>query len=725
MNTKAVLAAAASAAVCVASAAMTVTTNETVVTVDATSTSTLSDALLSPDVTRLVKTGTGRLQFYPNAASTYTGGTLVSAGQLRIKRADAVGTGDIEIADGAQLIVDGDVTLANKVRFQGDSSYAASLSGSTRLTLKSIAAASYLGSVRLGRDGNGADSCCRLSLTDGDSEPIGRFNLSGAIDFWIDGGTVKAGDGAKSPFFSCRTTDTPAVNVSTAGFTFDASSGADVTFGQPLVFSKETVTNVLENVYPENYSFEQSGGWNFSKNSSSEQGKICSNGSDFDKGEDGDWGTTNGLKYAMVRRYTTLSSINGVTISTPGLWRVAGEVGCRPLQSYSLDIETSIIVDDKTVGTIPAVTKKEDRHGFKRFETPPFLLEAGPHSLALSLSNSNSSRSLNFDVLHFERVEIENVVGPFEKSGKGRLRIENLDYDGALTVSDGELALASPSLGGTAQVASGACLALQTQGGADLGSAAVSVASGGTLAFSSLGENLISNGSFEADGAKTNIVNTQPSKWSIKKTQSTSHNDSGSGLQGNGGNVSAGGPTTPSGSVTAYLREYTKLSQNVTVPTNGTYRISWLQSCRTSFSSFGIPLTLAVDGVAAAEPAAFTSSYPYTPLYADVELEAGSHDISFTTGAQTSTSDGAMVFVDDVQVRKIGESGAVSGGAISLASGAEIRLDCLDKVRVESLKVDGVEVNGGKVKLRRAGVTVSGTGDIFVGEQTGSVILFR
>ena len=432
MNTKAVLAAAASAAVCVASAAMTVTTNETVVTVDVTtSTSTMSDALLSPDVTRLVKTGTGILQFYPNAASTYTGGTLVSAGQLRIKRADAVGTGDIEIAAGAQLIVDGDVTLENKVKFQGDSSYAASLSKSTRLTLKSIAAASYLGPVRLGRDSNGAASCCRLSLTDGDSEPIGWFNLSGAIDFWIDGGTVKAGDGAKSPFFSCRTTDNPAVNVSTAGFMFDASSGADVTFGQPLVFSKETVTNVLENAYPANYSFETSGGWTFSANGhGSESSSIQNNSSAFAKAKAGDvvWGTTNGTRFAVVRRNATLTSDAGVTISTPGLWRVAGEVGCRPDDSFSLNLITSIIVDGETVGTIPAVTKTADKHGFKRFETPPFQLAAGNHTLVLSVSdNSYGSASLNFDVLHFERVEVENVVGPFEKSGKGRLRIENLD----------------------------------------------------------------------------------------------------------------------------------------------------------------------------------------------------------------------------------------------------------------------------------------------------------
>ncbi len=50
--------------------------------------------------------------------------------------------------------------------------------------------------------------------------------------------------------------------------------------------------------------------------------------------------------------------------------------------------------------------------------------------------------------------------------------------------------------------------------------------------------------------------------------------------------------------------------------------------------------------------------------------------LAFATGAPTtSVSTGSMVFVDDVQVRSIGESGEVSGGTLNLSSGAEIVLD--------------------------------------------------
>jgi autotransporter-associated beta strand protein len=66
---------------------------------------TVTDAVTRSGVMRLVKRGAGRLVV--DRANTYTGGTVVEAGELVIRHLGAVGSGGIEVRDGARLTIDG------------------------------------------------------------------------------------------------------------------------------------------------------------------------------------------------------------------------------------------------------------------------------------------------------------------------------------------------------------------------------------------------------------------------------------------------------------------------------------------------------------------------------------------------------------------------------------------------------------------------------------------
>jgi autotransporter-associated beta strand protein len=65
----------------------------------------------------LVKAGTGAVQL--NVANSYTGGTFINSGRLRITGSATLGTGAINIASGAQLYFDRGATFANPINLSG------------------------------------------------------------------------------------------------------------------------------------------------------------------------------------------------------------------------------------------------------------------------------------------------------------------------------------------------------------------------------------------------------------------------------------------------------------------------------------------------------------------------------------------------------------------------------------------------------------------------------
>jgi len=318
-----------------------------------------------------------------------------------------------------------------------------------------------------------------------------------------------------------------------------------------------------------------------------------------------------------------------------------------------------------------------------------------------------------------ERVEITPVSAGLAKTGAGRLTLTGITEGVPVAVSAGTLAFEGAALtGATVTVANGATLALKA--GSLAADTKVDVAAGGTLVLTDAMENRATNSSFEADG-KQSFTRTAPTGWTATGT--------GSGVQGNGGTVSADGPTTDFGAHTVYLRNTTQLKQTLKGLSAGDYHVSFVQSCRkdatpNQYMSHTIRTALKIDGTEVVAAGPFdTANYDYTRVSAWVTLSAGDHELSLETTGDTTIS-GAMVFIDDVRVeRKVG-FGALAG-EVRMVSGSVLRLENKDKVEVERFLVNGVEVKGGRLRLSAAGINLEGDGRIAAGGFQGFVLVVR
>ena len=714
---------------CAAYADYTVTTNEgAVVFVNSSSErATVTDSYLASDGIDSLSfnsTNSGGFDFMPTQPSTYTGGTTIDEGQLYIYSDGALGSGPVTINDGSSLIVRGcDIVFDDKVVF--GESYIAGFGGGCPI-MRSVGSIGAEKSIRIGRNGAGTASKAVLSLTGGDSEALGRIYTSGALDLTLDGGTVAVRSDASSPFFKSATAaDTPSATIAAAGVTFDVASGADVELGLSPV-CRTIVTNVVATVSIPNGDFESGlNGWTIDNSANSQSSGVKTNGSGFDTSGDDQWTTTNVTHYLMLRVNQKISRT--ITVPSDGLWRVVFDQGCRPgSNTYSLNMDTVVKVGDAGTTTFKGPAAQADLYGFKRFETGVMELSAGTsYRLEVSIEQKNASdinKSMNFDVFRMEKVEIADVVGRFTKTGGGTLRTDA--WTGAdVQVGAGILNIESAAISNTVISVQGGTLELvdaRMKEGTQIG-----VSAGGALAFSPIGrKDLISNGSFEVDGPQTNIVVMNPTGWTVGKTKSTENNKNGSGLQGNGGNVTPNGPSTAARTVTVYLREYSTLSQTVSVTDAGKYRLSFTKACRTQFYSSSIPVTVTVDGVTVFE-STNNSTSEFERFSADVYLDAADHTVTFTTGAPSTPANGSMVFIDDVRLNPFKSQTEIDAGTIDMASGATLRLDNIEKVVIKDFRVDGMPIRGGRAAAGAAGVAVSGSGTVRFGDKPGLTVFLR
>src|SRR5690606_37250071 len=82
------------------------------------------DAVLAGD-DGLVKDGAGVLSL--NNANTYSGGTSISAGILHAQNAAALGSGDVTVAAGGRLRLQGGIDIANDLYLNGTSALRSNL----------------------------------------------------------------------------------------------------------------------------------------------------------------------------------------------------------------------------------------------------------------------------------------------------------------------------------------------------------------------------------------------------------------------------------------------------------------------------------------------------------------------------------------------------------------------------------------------------------------------
>lgn len=675
----------------------------------------------------------GYMRYAPAGVPTYEGGTSLRRGQVRISRSDVFGSGSVRIGtesggSTAFLVENADLTLVNKLIFGNYGCYIASYGDGASVKLTSAGAENAQNSIRLGRENTDAYSRIVLSLDPEKSDTLSRIELSGVADLILDGGTLKsrAKDGAT---FFTDMYGMSTVTVSRAGVTFDTEEGSDMRLGMPLKFEKEKRYEVIGTYSPVNASFESKlsdGGWTIVKGNG-EDGGINSNGSAFDTGGGIEWHTTAGSRYLMLRQGATLSCT--VDVPADGDWRVSFLCGCRPPETggYSKGISTSVLIDGEVKHTFAEISADQKAHGFEVRSTEVFRLTKGEHVFALRNSAAAANHHMNFDDIRFERIGgISEHQGPLSKAGAGRMAVESLGFTGTeVNVGAGEMLFDGASFSGTAlNVAAGATGELfRCTLSAD---SEISVASGGTLSFVERGVNLVRNGRFEADGylGYSEIV---PKYWSITRETATVEK---SGSQGNGCTLSpaANGPVTPYGDTTIYLREGFSAVTEVSCPSAGRYTVSFALACRKYAQSHLLRVAVKVDGEVIGEiPPHEEGYYDYTRYtFTTDELPAGTHTLGISTvEGESRYSQGSIVFIDDVNMcRKSAAPGAV-GGVINMESGSVLDLDFDGTVEIGKLFVDGEKINGGKVALNRAGVTVTGSGRVRAGDIPGIHVIVR
>ena len=286
-----------------------------------------------------VKDGDSVLYLY-NANNNFAGGIFQTMSQMRICTSGAAGPGAVTML-GTSTVFNHDEPIAPDVKFIQDGNNNLLGSIGPMLTIKSVGATANNAArvFRIGR--SNANSCAiTLALTDPESEGIGQYVFVGSsAKFSFDGGVVKASPKTKDLFFTTAGGATPVARVTNSGVTFD-TAGANTELGLTLQFdAAAAVTNVLETVEPQNWSFETgsfSPYWSLNAGEANESSTVQNNTSAFMNDLAGThveaFCTTNGTRFAVLRRYGSITQT--VTLPTAGLWRVAYERGCRPNTGY-------------------------------------------------------------------------------------------------------------------------------------------------------------------------------------------------------------------------------------------------------------------------------------------------------------------------------------------------------------------------------------------------------
>lgn len=512
-----VVASAMAAAFANVAGAMTVTTNNTEVTVDVPSSRETLEGSFGSEITKLVKTGGGVLEYYPAAPAQY-GALDIQAGQFRFSSANALGTGDISIGSSANLMVNSaDVTIPNKVVFGQGSAMAAAFpdTADARVTLTCVGtpadAASHY--ILLGRTDNTA-SKVRLSLTNAASEAISRIRLQGVTDFEIDGGTLKARSDAAANFVDIH--DSASGREKTCwigfdGFTFDIPEGVTTRLGLPFHYRRGTVTNVLETLTPENNSFETLSGnyaaaWvnDTSANSQGWVGPKRSNDSTWASGvtaPDGDY--MMGLRWGHQ-----ITTKNGVAVTTAtNDWYVTFQSACRPgYNGHTSPIQVTVDKGEASEQSFTIPAREATYTTFRQMVAGPFSLDVGTHKISLiGLKGTGTNQELFYDVVLLQRLKIwEPPTGLTVKTGLGTYAPTQLDTDSRLDVREGTLSLSGGVFTNVTSIvlASGATLVVGSGAEADATIPEIRAQSGAALRLDNTQRVCVEN--FFVDGVKIN-----------------------------------------------------------------------------------------------------------------------------------------------------------------------------------------------------------------------------
>jgi len=436
--------------------------------------STVTERFCAPDVSKLVlfRGGTPDVCILKpsGGANTFEGGVALTNMQLRYvgpSVSDCYGTGPIvfEGTAGAFYVPVG-ADIPNKVVFASETW--AATDGNRRLTLRDIGfnAGNTNHVAMLGRQNWDGASVNTLSLTNESCEAIGRISMRGQLDLTLEN-RLPIGGQCPNVFVRYHTKGSADVHVSTNGVTFDVAEGADVAVGVPLRADTGFIaTNVIETVYPHNWSFESGAeGWSATTNANATAPAGVKDS------PDATWCnfTTPYGKKAMVLRWgnkLTTKSKYPVSIPQGGTWRVAFVCASRSGTSNNDggSIPITVTVDAGTDAAVSSVipARENEKHDYLEVATEPLELTAGNHTLQLVTGEGKKSYSgVAIDGIRFERIECMPVRdGTIAKTGPGKLTMSGVTSSGTLAARDGTLAIDVTEITNalTVAAASGACL---------------------------------------------------------------------------------------------------------------------------------------------------------------------------------------------------------------------------------------------------------------------------
>lgn len=667
------------------------------------------------------KTGAKQLLVVPQNGekSSFTGGFTVVAGELAVANTDGLGTGAVVVKSGTGVTLQ-DAALKQTHVYKLERGGAFGAIGADYLVdrpgeLPAFADSNFRKILGLGRVSGQAST---LTLAPVNDMRLGGVDLVGTLNLTL-GGSIKVGELVGDRFFRTDAlVNGASIQVDPKGLVLDVPGNVRTELGIPLAMFRSGM--VAESTTVDDFEANNCG-WTLAKNGSADGDPSRSgNGGSFIKSAD--YYTSDGSAFIYLRRKNYMQK--SITIPSAGQWRVVFLAGCRP--GYNSHKLTMTVAFGGNSHTFPA---RDALHGFREFATPVYVMEkdATPQ-VRITLGDGDQWTGMGIDRVRLERVGDVDV--PFTKTGTGALALNGFMSAGNLTVSAGTLDLESADLANAqVTVTSGATLAL---GRVRLDGTQVSVASGATIALRPAGVNLVKNGSFEEPGGTTETAwqFTDCPPWTFGKLPGRGGN--GSGCQNNGSTVStASAYQTPYGCTTAYLRSQNWMKQEVSVPADGEYVLSFVHSQRDYGQDPGYlnPISVKIDTDEVVNIPARKAKIPFTRVTtAPIPLTAGAHILEFQNLGKVGNPDGAMVFIDDVSlVEKALDIDFANDARVDLVEGSIVRLDNSEPLEFAkgTFSVNGKPFNGSQNTLKAQGIVIEGEGKIQIGAKIGSMLIVR
>jgi autotransporter-associated beta strand protein len=230
----------------------------------------------------------------------------------------------------------------------------------------------------------------------------------------------------------------------------------------------------------------------------------------------------------------------------------------------------------------------------------------------------------------------------------------------------------------------------------------------------------VPNGSFETYEASTFLSvmhKYEPSGtgWTFSPT---------CGIQTNGSGFSSDPAYyTTNGGVTAFVKEG-MIQTGFTVPRDSAYVLSFEQATRNGYSSWGRNVEVRIDGETVYTIQHNGELHGFWPVGIPVQLQAGTHTLSFVGLYAAYENASAAVLIDAIRLTRNNVVRPQIDSVLNLSSGATVILDNTTSLYLEYIYVDGIRLRGALRTGQSGGATVLGTGRVTT-VAGGTVVLVK